>query len=108
MTAVRRHLQQRPVRLLRIDASRLVHHPRFAKQLAREELQVEACLSEQEVGHRLVEIDGDQYTIALRLYVDGVIHVIVRIDHRIETRHVTRRVGVAERRRDTPVLHLPT
>ena len=81
---------------MRIDTSLTVHQPGLAKELAGEELQVEACLFKQEVGHGLVEVDGNKDTLTLWLYRDGVVDMPLWIYHRIETRQVARGIGIAK------------
>ena len=83
--------------MLWIDAALLVHHPRLAKQITWEKLKIETDFAQQEIRHRCVKIDGNEDTLALRLYGDGVGDMPVGIDHWVKARHVARRVWITER-----------
>ena len=89
MLAVGFRLQQRTIRLLRIEARLMVHHPGFAKERAREKLQIETHLTQQEIRHRLIEVDSNNNTTALTLGFHLIVKLIIGIKRWIKTRQMT-------------------
>ena len=96
MQDVRCGVHQRGVGLLGIDAGLAVHHPWFPEEPSGEELEVEAHLSHEEVGHWFVEVNGHDNALALTLHPHLVAELIVGIYHRVESCHVTGGVGIAQ------------
>ena len=100
-------LDHRPVRLLGIDSLLVVHDPRLPEQIAGKELDVEARAAQQCLRHRLVQIDGHEEPLLIRLQRHRVGHLVVGIDHWIETREMAAGIREAQRRDDAVAFYLP-
>ena len=96
MKLVGLRLQQRTVRLSRIDARLTIHQPGFAEKVARIELKVEAHLAQQEIGYGFIQVDGHKYAVALRFYTYLIYYLIVGIDHRVKACEMARGIRITE------------
>ena len=89
MLAVGGCLQQRAIRLLRIEARMVIHHPGLTKERAREELQIKTYLTQQKIRHRFVEVDSNDNTTAPALSFHLIVKLVIGIKRRIKTRQMT-------------------
>ena len=83
-------------RLMRENARLVIHYPRLAQQSGRHQLQIETEFPGKTFRNRPVQINGQYQIVLLPFHLNSIAESKIRINHRIETRHMLGRVGIAQ------------
>ena len=85
-----------PHRLMRENTRPVIHNPGLAQQGRRHQLQIETEFPGKAFRNRPVQINSQYQIVLLPFHLDSIAESKIRIEHRIEPRHMLGRVRIAQ------------
>ena len=85
-----------PHRLMRENTRPVIHNPGLAQQGRRHQLQIETELPGKALRNRPVQINSQYQIVLFPFHLDSIAESKIRIEHRIEPRHMLGRVRIAQ------------